>query len=44
MSDRGFDYKTVFGKPFMTPQDVEEANAALDIQLEQEKRAMKRKR
>ena len=43
MSDRGFDYQTVFGKPYMTPQDVEEANAALDLQIEAEKRAAKKK-
>lgn len=41
--DRGFDYRTVFGKPYMTPQDVEEANIALDLQIEAEKRAMKKK-
>lgn len=40
---RGFDYQTVFGKPYMTPQDVEEANIALDIQLAEEKRRMKKK-
>lgn len=43
LSDRGFDYPTVFGKPFMTPQDVEEANIALDMQIEAEKKAMKSK-
>ena len=43
MSGRGFDYQTVFGKPYMTPQDVEEANAALDLQIEAEKRAAKKK-
>lgn len=41
---RGFDFQTVFGKPFMTPQDVEEANIALDIQLKEERKAAKRKR
>jgi len=40
---RGFDFQTVFGKPYMTPQDVEEANIALDIQLKEEKKAAKRK-
>lgn len=44
MSERGFDYQTVFGKPCMTPQDVKEANIALDMQLEAEKRAAKKKR
>lgn len=44
MSDRGFDYQTVFGKPYMTPQDVAEANIALEIQIEAEKRAARRKR
>lgn len=42
LSDRGFDYQTVFGKPYMTPQDVMEANIALDLQLEAEKRAAKK--
>lgn len=44
MSEKGFDYKTVFGKPYMTPQDVLEANIALDMQEEAEKKAMKKKR
>lgn len=44
MSEKGFDYQTVFGKPYMTPQDVLEANIALDIQLESERKAMKKKR
>lgn len=43
MSEKGFDYQTVFGKPYMTPQDVLEANIALDIQLEIERKAMKKK-
>ena len=43
LSNRGFDYQTVFGKPYMTPQDVMEANFALDMQLEAEKRAAKKK-
>jgi hypothetical protein len=42
MSQRGFDYNTVFYQ--MTPQEVEEANIALDIQLKAEKAAMKKKR
>lgn len=44
MSEKGFDYQTVFGKPYMTPQDVLEANIALDLQEEAEKKAMKKKR
>ena len=43
LSGRGFDYQTVFGKPFMTPQDVNEANVALDMQLEAERQAAKKK-
>jgi hypothetical protein len=34
----------VFGKPFMSPNDVMEANYALDMQIEAEKRAAKKKR
>ena len=44
MSEKGFDYQTVFGKPYMTPQDVLEANIALDMQEEAEKKAIKKKR
>lgn len=43
LANRGFDYQTVFGKPFMTVQDIEEANIALDMQIEEEKKATKRK-
>lgn len=43
MSER-FDYQTVFGRPYMTPRDIAEANAALDIQIEEENKAAKRKR
>lgn len=43
LSNRGFDYQTVFGKPYMTPQDIIEANYALDFQIEAEKRAAKKK-
>ena len=43
LSGRGFDYPTVFGKPFMTPQDVREANFALDLALEAERKAARRK-
>jgi hypothetical protein len=41
---RGFDFATVFGKPYMTPQDIREANIALDIQLKEERKAAKRKK
>lgn len=44
MAGRDFDFQTVFGKPFMTPEDVEKANIALDLQLEAEKEAVKKKR
>jgi len=43
-SNRGFDYQTVFGKPFMSPQDIDEANIALDLQIEAERKAMKKGR
>lgn len=42
MSERGFNYVDVFFK--MTPQQIAEANIALDIQIEAEKRQMKKKR
>lgn len=42
MSGR-FDYQTVFGKPFMTPEDVAEANVALDMQIQADKEAAKKK-
>lgn len=44
MSERGFDFATVFGRPYMTPLDVDEANVALDMQIEAERREAKRKR
>ena len=44
MANRGFTFREVFGKPFMTPQDVEEANLALKYQLEAEKRALNKKK
>lgn len=44
LSERGFDYQTVFGKPFMTPNDILEANIALDIQIQAEKAAIKKKK
>lgn len=43
LSERGFDFQTVFGKPFMTPQDVRDANIALNMQIEAEKKAAKKK-
>lgn len=43
LSDSGFDFSTVFGKPYMTPQDVQEANIALKMKIEAEKKAAKRK-
>lgn len=42
MSERGFDYRTVFFE--MTPQQIQEANIALDLQLKAEKAAMKKKK
>jgi hypothetical protein len=44
LSERGFDFATVFGRPYMTPLDVDEANVALDMQIEAERREAKRKR
>ena len=41
MSKRGFDYNTVFYQ--MTPQQIEEANIALDMQIEAEKAALNSK-
>jgi hypothetical protein len=41
MSQRGFDYNTVFHQ--MTPQEIQEANIALDEQLKAEKAAIKKK-
>lgn len=42
MAERGFSYTDVFFK--MTPQQVREANIALDIQIEAEKKKVKSKR
>jgi len=42
LSDRGFTYQDVFCH--MTPQDVQEANIALDIQIEAEKKQAKKKK
>lgn len=44
LSDSGFDYPTVFGKPLMTPLDIEKANIALDIKIEADKKAARKKR
>lgn len=41
MAERGFTYQDVFCH--MTPQDVHEANIALDIQIEAEKKHAKKK-
>lgn len=40
-ADRGFSYDTVFHG--MTMDEVDEANAALDIQIAEEKKRMKKK-
>jgi len=42
MADRGFTYTDVFIK--MTPQQVKEANIALDMQIAAEKSQMKKKK
>lgn len=42
LSDCGLDYNTVFNQ--MTPDEILEANAALDMKIEQERKAIKRKR
>ena len=44
LAERGFSFETVFGRAFMTPRDVEEANIALDMQYEAERRAARRKK
>lgn len=41
MSGKGFDWNTVFN--LMTPQQIEEANVALDEVIKAEKAAMKKK-
>lgn len=43
LADRGLDFQTVFGQPYMTPNDVMEANYALDMQIAAEKRATKKR-
>lgn len=42
-SEGAISYQTVFGKPYMTPQDVGEANAALDLVAEARKKAAKKR-
>lgn len=42
LSECGFDYNTVFNQ--MLPEEIEMANIALDMKIEAEKEAMKRKR
>ena len=42
LSGCGFDYNTVFNQ--MLPEEIEMANIALDMKIEAEKKAMKRKR
>lgn len=41
-SERGFDYYTVFH--LMTEDEINEANAALDIQIEMEKKQLNKKK
>lgn len=41
LSENGFDYNTVFHQ--MTVEEIEEANAALDIYNEKLRRSMKKK-
>ena len=42
-SEGAISYQTVFGKSFMNPQDIVEANCALDMLNEARRRAAKRK-
>lgn len=42
LSECGFDYNTVFNQ--MSPEEIEMANIALDMKIESERKAMKRKR
>lgn len=39
MSNRGFDYNLVFNQ--LTPEEIEEANIALDMAIEAERKAIK---
>lgn len=43
-SEGAIDYQAVFGKPFMTPQDVAEANFALDMVIEARRKAARKKK
>lgn len=43
-SEGALDYTAVFGKPFMSPQDVIEANFALDMVIDARKKAAKKRR
>lgn len=40
----GVSFQAVFGKPFMTLQDVKEANYALDAKIKAEKEAIRKKK
>ena len=40
----GVSFQAVFGKPFMTLQDIKEANFALDAKIKAEKDAMRKKK
>lgn len=40
----GVSFQAVFGKPFMTLQDIKEANFALDAKLKAEKEAIRKKK
>ena len=42
LSESGFDYNTVFYQ--MTPQEIAKATIALDMKIEAEKKAIKKKR
>ena len=40
----GVSFQAVFGKPFMTLQDIKEANYALDAKIKAEKEAIRKKK
>lgn len=40
----GVSFQAVFGKPFMTLQDIKEANFALDAKIKAEKEALRKKK
>lgn len=42
-SEGAISYQTVFGKSYMTPQDIIEANYALDMKIEAEKKAARKR-